>query len=44
MMLAYIVYNSPSHRPYFILAIGVLFIFVILPVMVLMLYPGSRRS
>ncbi len=34
-----IVYNGPSHRPYFILAIGVLFIFVILPVMILMLYP-----
>ncbi len=31
---ASIVYNSPSHRPYFILAIGVLFIFVILPVMI----------
>ncbi len=36
---ASIVYTGPSHRPYFILAIGVLFIFVILPVMVLMLYP-----
>ncbi len=36
---ASIVYNDPSHRPYFILAIGVLFIFVILPIMVLMLYP-----
>ncbi len=32
-------YNGPSHRPYFILAIGVLFISVILPVMILMLYP-----
>ncbi len=32
-------YNGPIHRPYFILAIGVLFIFVILPVMILMLYP-----
>ena len=39
MMLIIIVYNGPSHRPYFIFAIGVLFIFVILPVMILMLYP-----
>ncbi len=29
---ANVMYNGPSHRPYFILAIGVLFIFVILPV------------
>ena len=36
---ASIMYNGPSHCPYFILAIGVLLIFVIIPVMILMFYP-----
>ncbi len=35
---ARIVYNGPSHRPYFILAIGVI-LFLFIPVMILILYP-----
>ncbi len=36
---ASIVYNGPHHRPYFILAIGVLFVYGFLPVIILILYP-----